>query len=288
LDTRSSILNRIHKQPHHHHIAIKKKKKKKKKIRAFDVVALFCVLRFFDISHNSNVVAFGKRLEPFRVRFESASAELYINIMQQTMASQTPTTPTATTNAGSSGPGATATGHGTPLFEAPKEHVSSTWSLSPHYYYTASVVNPTGNDLAKNPLLNRIGLEPMKRILLITASASFWGFMLGGVIGSRQSGMQYLAENAHRLPKNMEGWYFYHKKKNYRMIWGALRRGAVYSGKTGAMVGLFEVLEASADFYRGGADLFNSVMAGVASGAFFSAISKPSFFFWVCSCCSAC
>ncbi|KAG0284153.1 hypothetical protein BGZ96_011480 [Linnemannia gamsii] len=190
------------------------------------------------------------------------------------MASQTPSAPTSATNAAPSGPGAAAPAPGNPLFEAPKEHVSSTWSLSPHYYYTSSVVNPTGNDLAKNPLLNRIGLEPVKRILLITASASFWGFMLGGVIGSRQSGMQYLAENAHRLPKNMEGWYFYHKKKNYRMIWGALRRGAVYSSKTGAMVGLFEVLEASADFYRGGADLFNSMMAGVASGAFFSAINK--------------
>ncbi|KAF9143471.1 hypothetical protein BGX30_000360 [Mortierella sp. GBA39] len=185
------------------------------------------------------------------------------------MASQTPTSTPTTTNASQSG-----AGHGNPLFEAPKEHVSSTWSLSPHYYYTSTVVNPGTNDLSKNPLLNRIGLEPMKRILLITASASFWGFMLGGVIGSRQSGMQYLAENAHRLPKNMEGWYFYHKKKNYRMIWGALRKGVVYSSKTGAMVGLFEVLEASLDFYRGGADLFNSTVAGIASGGFFSAINK--------------
>lgn len=58
------------------------------------------------------------------------------------------------------------------------------------------------------------------------------------------------------------------------MIWGALKKGVVYSSKTGAMVGLFEVLEASMDFYRGGADLFNSMAAGVASGGFFSAISK--------------
>lgn len=201
-------------------------------------------------------------LEPFSW---SVSAKPNI-ITQRTMASQTPTATPITTNASQSG-----TGAGKSLFEAPEEHISSTWSLSPHYYYTSTVVNPGTN---KNPLLNRIGLEPMKRILLITASASFWGFMLGGVIGSRQSGMQYLAENAHRLPKNMEGWYFYHKKKNYRMIWGALRKGVVYSGKTGAMVGLFEVLEASLDFYRGGADLFNSTAAGIASGGFFSAISK--------------
>ncbi|KAG0275136.1 hypothetical protein BGZ95_009140 [Linnemannia exigua] len=189
------------------------------------------------------------------------------------MASQTSTTPT---NATPSATGVTA-GAGAPgvlgTATASEQHVSSTWPLSPHYYYNSSVVNPT-NDLSKNPLLNRIGLEPVKRILLITASASFWGFMLGGVIGSRQSGMQYLAENAHRLPKNMEGWYFYHKRKNYRMMWGAFQKGVVFSSKTGAMVGLFEVLEASMDFYRGGADLFNSMMAGVASGAFFAAINK--------------
>ncbi len=152
--------------------------------------------------------------------------------------------------------------------------VSSTWPLSPHYYYNSTVLHTDfSSALSKNPLLNRIGLEPVKRIMLITGSASFWGFMLGGVIGSRQSGMQYLAENAHRLPKNMEGWYFYHKRKNYRMIWGALQKGAMYSAKTGALVGLFEILEASADFYRGGADLLNSMMAGVASGAIFSVAS---------------
>lgn len=152
----------------------------------------------------------------------------------------------------------------------------TSWTSSPSYshYYNSSTLGTDFSVLSKNPLLNRIGLEPLKRITLITASASFWGFILGGVIGSRQSGMQYLAENAHRLPKTTEGWYFYHKKKNYRMIYGALSKGAVYSAKTGAMVALFEALEASADFYRGGADLFNSVGAGLASGGIFSVASK--------------
>ncbi|KAF9395221.1 hypothetical protein BGX21_010022 [Mortierella sp. AD011] len=151
----------------------------------------------------------------------------------------------------------------------------SSWPSSPHYYYNSMVLHSDfSSELSKNPLLTRIGLEPVKRITLITGTSSFWGFILGGVIGSRQSGMQYLAENAHRLPKNMEGWYFYHKRKNYRMAWGALRKGAVYAAKTGALVGLFEVLEASADFYRGGADLFNSMAAGIASGALFSVANK--------------
>ncbi|KAI1318362.1 hypothetical protein EDD11_006700 [Mortierella claussenii] len=152
---------------------------------------------------------------------------------------------------------------------------SSSWIQSPHYYYNSTVLHQDfSSALSKNPLLSRIGLEPIRRITLITASASFWGFILGGVIGSRQTGMQYLAENAHRLPKNMEGWYFYHKRKNYRMAWGALQKGAVYATKTGALVGLFEVLEASADFYRGGADFLNSMMAGVASGAIFAVANK--------------
>ncbi|KAF9426645.1 hypothetical protein BGZ76_002667 [Entomortierella beljakovae] len=86
--------------------------------------------------------------------------------------------------------------------------------------------------------------------------------------------MQYLAENAHRLPKDMEGWYFYHKRKNYRMALGALKKGSVFSLKAAGLVGLFEVLEASADFFRGGADLLNSTFAGTASGALFSVASK--------------
>ncbi|KAF9969764.1 hypothetical protein BGZ73_007705 [Actinomortierella ambigua] len=128
-----------------------------------------------------------------------------------------------------------------------------------HYYNAASA--PNLSDLSKNPLLTRIGLEPVKRITFITLSASFWGLVMGAAIGSRQSGMQYLAENAHRLPKNMEGWYFYHRRKNYRMMLGGLRRGAHYAFKTGGLVALYETLEASADFYRGGADVFNSIAA---------------------------
>ncbi|KAF9111258.1 hypothetical protein BGX27_005173 [Mortierella sp. AM989] len=154
----------------------------------------------------------------------------------------------------------------------------SSWPSSPHYYYNSTVVHSDfSSELSKNPLLTRIGLEPVKRICLITGTSAFWGFVFGGVIGSRQSGMQYLAENAHRLPKNMEGWYFYHKRKNYRMAFGALKKGAIYSAKTGVLVGLFEVLEASADFYRGGADLLNSMVAGVASGALFSVANLSSF-----------
>ncbi|KAG0262685.1 hypothetical protein DFQ27_002203 [Actinomortierella ambigua] len=165
--------------------------------------------------------------------------------------------------------------------ETPSPSTAPTTTTSPfqpqhawqtHYYNAASA--PNLSDLSKNPLLTRIGLEPVKRITFITLSASFWGLVMGAAIGSRQSGMQYLAENAHRLPKNMEGWYFYHRRKNYRMMLGGLKRGTHYAFKTGGLVALYEILEASADFYRGGADVFNSVAAGVASGSIFSLINK--------------
>ena len=44
--------------------------------------------------------------------------------------------------------------------------------------------------------------------------------------GARHTGLVYLAENAHRRPETVQGWYFYNKTKYYRMILGGVQRGA--------------------------------------------------------------
>lgn len=36
----------------------------------------------------------------------------------------------------------------------------------------------------------------------------------------------YLAENAHRRPETVQGWYFYNKTKYYKMLLAGFRRGA--------------------------------------------------------------
>lgn len=122
--------------------------------------------------------------------------------------------------------------------------------------------------------LARAGLYTKPRLLLMTSVGGFWGFSMGAFLGARQSGLQYLAENAHKLPTTVQGWYFYHKTKNYRMMLGGVKRGIRFAGKTGGLCLLYGSLEAALDDVRGEADVVNSVTAGVATGSIFSALSK--------------
>jgi hypothetical protein len=126
----------------------------------------------------------------------------------------------------------------------------------------------------QNDLLSRAGLSPKARLLVFSSVGCFWGFGIGAFIGGRQSGLQYLAENAHRLPTTVQGWYFYHKTKNYRVMLGGVKKGMRFAVKTGSLCFLYGVVEAGLDDIRGEADIINSVTAGVTTGAIFSTISK--------------
>ncbi len=50
--------------------------------------------------------------------------------------------------------------------------------------------------------------------------------ILGMIQGARAEQLRFLAENAHNPPRTVQGWYFYNKTKNYRMMWRGLRQGA--------------------------------------------------------------
>ena len=58
---------------------------------------------------------------------------------------------------------------------------------------------------------------------VVCASA---GMALGVYRGGRLASLRFLAENAHRAPRTVKGWYFYNKTKNYRMMYGGLKAGA--------------------------------------------------------------
>lgn len=122
--------------------------------------------------------------------------------------------------------------------------------------------------------LSRAGLSPKARLLVLSGVGGFWGFGIGAILGGRQSALQYLAENAHRLPTTVQGWYFYHKTKNYRVMLGGVKRGVKYVIKTGGLCLLYGGIEAGLDEIRGEADIVNSVTAGVTTGALFSVISN--------------
>ncbi|KZW04097.1 hypothetical protein EXIGLDRAFT_758398 [Exidia glandulosa HHB12029] len=66
----------------------------------------------------------------------------------------------------------------------------------------------------------------------LPALASSVGFTIGLFRGSRKSGLQYLAENAHKAPTTVKGWYLYKKQKNIRMILG----GFTQAGRDGVLL----------------------------------------------------
>lgn len=156
------------------------------------------------------------------------------------------------------------------------EHVSNSLEniVSKDYMLTNVPPLTTRNDLEESNGLVRAGLATQPRLMLMTTIGSFWGFSIGAFLGGQQSGLQYLAENAHKLPTTVQGWYFYHKTKNYRMMLGGVKRGLRFAGKTGGLCLLYGSVEAAIDDVRGEADVLNSVTAGIATGTIFSTLSK--------------
>lgn len=122
--------------------------------------------------------------------------------------------------------------------------------------------------------MSRAGLEPAQRLTLLPLFGSLWGFFLGSYNGGKRSSMQFLAENAHRLPSTVEGWYFYHKTKNYRVLWGGIRSGLRAGWRFGAVCLAFEGIEAALDEYRGSVDVFDSVGAAVITASGVSLLNR--------------
>ncbi|KAI0032049.1 hypothetical protein K488DRAFT_50811 [Vararia minispora EC-137] len=71
------------------------------------------------------------------------------------------------------------------------------------------------------------------RLLAVTGTAMVLGTVVGGMRGARLAGMRFLAENAHRPPRTVRGWYLYNKSKNYKMVLAGLREAGVQSSKLG-------------------------------------------------------
>jgi len=70
--------------------------------------------------------------------------------------------------------------------------------------------------------------------LVLPVMCASVGLALGAYRGGRMASLRFLAENAHRAPKTVKGWYFYNKTKNYRMMYGGLKEGAKDAvGQTG-------------------------------------------------------
>ncbi|KZS97775.1 hypothetical protein SISNIDRAFT_481665 [Sistotremastrum niveocremeum HHB9708] len=115
------------------------------------------------------------------------------------------------------------------------------------------------------------GVPP--RLLLVPIVSFTAGFLIGVRRGGRAASLRFLAENAHRAPTTVQGWYFYKKTKNYRVMLGALRGGGIDGLKVGAMGTTFALLEEGAkriEAIRPGRE----IVAGVGTAAVVGAVYR--------------
>jgi hypothetical protein len=150
-------------------------------------------------------------------------------------------------------------------------HLWSTWSnyalYGTTYYFSPSWKHKNGIQECQSP-------PELSRYAVFAGLGMGWGFVLGSMLGGKATGLQFLAENAHKLPVTVQGWYFYHKAKNYRVIWGGLKEGLKTSIKFGSILSLFSISEICIDSVRQKEEAVNSVIAGMITGTTFSLISS--------------
>lgn len=97
----------------------------------------------------------------------------------------------------------------------------------------------------------RLGMPPIPRVSLTVLAGGTYGLMSGFYGGFKRGSLQFLALNAHRLPKTKGGWYFYHKRKNYVVLKSGLTAGLKGALKFGGVTGAYFATEAAIDEVRG-------------------------------------
>lgn len=112
------------------------------------------------------------------------------------------------------------------------------------------------------------------RLYQVPGAALAVGTIIGAVRGSRKEGLRFLAENAHRAPTTLQGWYFYNKTKNYRKILGGLREGGRLGLKLSATAMGWVTIEESIRTFGHGVEGAAEVGAGVGTGAMFGLVCE--------------
>jgi len=114
----------------------------------------------------------------------------------------------------------------------------------------------------------RLTIPP--RFYLVPGAALVVGSVIGIARGSRAASLRFLAENVHRPPTTVQGWYFYNKTKNYRVLYGGLKGAGAEASRLVAIslgyVGMEEGLS------RIGWGEFREVGAAVGTAGVFSAV----------------
>jgi len=121
---------------------------------------------------------------------------------------------------------------------------------------------------------NRLSLAPSRRIAMAATSAALIGGALGMSHGANTTGLKFRAENAHRLPTSQQGWFLYHKSKNYAVMLGGVKEAARMSTRLAIWSILFLGVEEIVDRSRHSRDALSTLCAGLTTAGAFSLYSE--------------
>ncbi|GAC76639.1 hypothetical protein PANT_22c00131 [Moesziomyces antarcticus T-34] len=86
---------------------------------------------------------------------------------------------------------------------------------------------------------------------VLPSTAFGLGLVSGVLTAGKRAGLVFMAENAHRLPDTVQGWYFYSKTKNYKVMLGAAKGGLKQGVRLGIWTTGFCLAERVAELTRG-------------------------------------
>ncbi|KAJ3330749.1 hypothetical protein HDU93_010106 [Gonapodya sp. JEL0774] len=114
----------------------------------------------------------------------------------------------------------------------------------------------------------------MDHIRVLIESGFLFGSFLGGFLGARARRLQFLAENAHRLPRTPRGWFMYHRERNYQVAKRAGIVGVSYGAKVAVVCGVFAGVETAIDVARDNEDWISGGLSGLLTGALFASAAR--------------
>ncbi|RPD67284.1 hypothetical protein L226DRAFT_608493, partial [Lentinus tigrinus ALCF2SS1-7] len=120
--------------------------------------------------------------------------------------------------------------------------------------------------------LNAIRIDIPRRYYLLPGAAVLTGITIGLFRGSRAASLRFLAENAHRTPRTVRGWYLYNKSKNYRVLLGGLKAAGADATKLGLTAAGWVAVEEGCTHL--GLDDVREVAAGLGTGMLFGAMYR--------------
>ena len=144
---------------------------------------------------------------------------------------------------------------------------------------TEKCLPPVDTDLRDH----RLSIPFHIRLMITAAFCICTGFYQGAGKGGTTAALRYRAENAHRLPTTKNGWYFYHRTKNYHSVVGSVKGGAVLGSRLAVWGCLFTSFEEGVDRLRAGAgrksrDAASTVCAGMGTAGIYNLVKKHDMF----------